>query len=195
MLKRFGIIFAGLIFACGISSAQNVSAVTVEFSKDAMRPAFSMQLDCSKKVAEEALKKRLKKDRIKGKSSGSMMLYKKVSNKDLGVTNCNLYTKVEGMGRKCNLYFFLERENGNFITAGDPEEGSIMKYMESLTKDVEALQHKNKVNDQKKAYEKAEKKYQKLVKQQNKLEKKVEKADKARQEEKAALEELQKQEK
>ena len=151
--------------------------------------------DLAARAAEEALKKRLKKDRIKGKSSGSMMLYKKVSNKDLGVTNCNLYTKVEGMGRKCNLYLFLERENGNFITAGDPEEGSIMKYMESLTKDVEALQHKNKVNEQKKAYEKAEKKYQKLVKQQNKLEKKVEKADKARQEEKAALEELQKQEK
>ena len=195
MLKRIGIIFAGLIFACGISSAQNVSAVTAEFSKDAMRPAFSMQFDCAKKVADEALKKRLKKDRIKGKSYGSMMLYKKVSSKDLGVTSCNLYTKVEGMGRKCTLYFFLERENGNFITAGDPEEGSIMKYMESLTKVVEALQHKNKVNDQKKAYEKAEKKYQKLVKQQNKLEKKVQKADKERQEEKALLEELQKQEK
>ena len=193
MLKRFGIIFAGLIFACGISSAQNVSAVTVEFSKDAMRPAFSMQLDCSKKVAEEALKKRLKKDRIKGKSSGSMMLYKKVSSKDLGVTNCNLYTKVEGMGRKCTLYFFLERENGNFITAGDPEEGSVMKYMESLTEDVNALLHKYKVDDQKKAYEKAEKNYQKLVKQQNKLEKKVQKADKERQEQKALLDEMQQQ--
>ena len=193
MLKRFGIIFAGLIFACGISSAQNVSAVTVEFSKDAMRPAFSMQLDCPKKMAEEALKKRLKKDKIKGKSAGSMMMYSKVSNKDLGVSGCNLYTKVEGMGRKSTLYFFIERENGNFITATDPEEVSIMKYMESLTKDVEALQHKNKVDDQKKAYEKSEKKYQKLVSQQNKLDKKVQKADKERQEEKAKLEELQKQ--
>ena len=76
-MKRFFVLFAGLFFLGGVVSAQNVSAVTVEFSKDAMRPAFSMQLDCSKKIAEEALKKRLKKDRIKGKSSGSMMLYKK----------------------------------------------------------------------------------------------------------------------
>ena len=193
MMKKIGIILASLIFACGISFAQNVSAVTAEFSKDAMRPAFSMQLDCPKKMAEEALKKRLKKDKIKGKSTGSMMMYSKVSNKDLGVSDCNLYTKVEGMGRKSTLYFFIERENGNFITATDPEEVSIMKYMESLTKDVEALQHKNKVDDQKKAYEKSEKKYQKLVSQQNKLEKKVQKADKERQEEKAKLEELQKQ--
>ena len=193
-MKRIFVLFAGLFFLGGIVSAQNVSAVTAQFGKDAMRPAFSMQLDCSKKIAEEALKKRLKKDRLKGKSSGSMMMYNKVSNKDLGVSSCNLYTKVESIGRKCNVIFFLERENGNFITTGDPEEVSIMKYMESLTTDVAALQHKNKVNDQKKKYEKAEKKYQKLTNQQKKLEKKVEKADKVRQEEKAALEELQKQE-
>ena len=194
-MKRIFVLFAGLFFLGGIVSAQNVSAVTSPFGKDAMRPAFSMQLDCQKKIAEEALKKRLKKDRIKGKSFGSMMMYSKVSNKDLGVTNCSLYTKVESVGRKSNVIFFLERENGNFITSGDPEEVGIMKYMESLTADVAALQHKNKVEDQKKAYEKAEKNYQKLVSQQNKLEKKIQKADKERQEQKTQLEELQKQEK
>ena len=192
-MKKIVMLFAGMVFACGVSFAQNVSVVTAEFSKDAMRPAFSMQLDCPKKVTEEALKKRFKKDKIKGKSSGSMMLYKKVSNKDLGVTNCNLYTKVEGLGKKSNLTFFIERENGNFITTGDPEEVSVMKYMESLTEDVNALLHKYKVDDQKKAYEKAEKNYQKLVKQQNKLEKKVQKADKERQEQKALLDEMQQQ--
>lgn len=191
-MKKFFVSFLGLFFVCAIANAQTVSNVTAEFGKDAMRPAYTMTFDCSKKIVEEALQKRLKKDKIKGKSNSGMMLYSKVNNSALGVQNCNLYTRVESVGKKANLYFFLERENGNFITTGDAEESSVIKYMESLIADVAALQQKYDVNTQKKVYEKSEKNYQKLVSQQKKLEKKVQKADNERQEQKTILEELQK---
>ena len=192
-MKKVIVFFLGMFFLCAVASAQTVSSVTAEFGKDAMRPAYSMPFDCSKKIVEEALQKRLKKDKIKGKSASGMMLYQKVNNSQLGVQNCNLYTKVESVGKKSNLYFFIERENGNFVTTGDAEESSVMKYMESLTADVAALQQKYDVNSQKKVYEKAEKEYQKLLSQQKKLEKKIQKADTERQEQKTILEELQKQ--
>lgn len=192
-MKKFLVSLLGMFFLCAIANAQTVSSVTAEFGKDAMRPAYTMQFNCSKKIVEEALQKRLKKDKIKGKSSSGMMLYQKVNSNQIGIQKCNLYTRVESVGKKANLYFFIERENGNFVTTGDPEESSVMKYMESLTADVAALQLKYNVNNQKKVYEKAEKNYQKLVSQQKKLEKKIQKADNERQEQKTILEELQKQ--
>lgn len=191
-MKKFFVSFLDLFLMCVMACAQNVSNVTAEFGKDAMRPAYSLSFDCSKKIVEEALQKRLKKDKIKGKSNSGMMLYSKVNNSALGVQNCNLYTKVESMGKKANLYFFIERENGNFITTGDAEESSVIKYMESLTADVSSLQLKYDVNTQKKAVEKAEKNYQKLISQQKKLEKKIQKADAERQEQNSILEALQK---
>lgn len=192
-MKKIVLSLLGVFFLCAVAGAQTVRNVTAEFGKDAMRPAYSMPFDCSRKIVEEALQKRLKKDKIKGKSFSGMMLYSKVNNSQLGVQNCNLYTKVESVGKKSNLYFFIERENGNFVTTGDAEESSVMKYMESLTADVAALQQKYDVNSQKKVYEKAEKEYQKLISQQKKLDKKIQKADAERQEQKTILEELQKQ--
>ena len=97
------------------------------------------------------------------------------------------------MGKSANLYFFVEKENGNFVTETDTEAAAVIRYMASLEKDVDLLAQTYRVEDQKKVYEKAEKEYQKLVSKQNKLEKQIQQADRNRQEQRQLLEEYQKQ--
>lgn len=175
-----------------MASAQQVSCVSATLNKD-VRPAFTMGLDYPKKVVEEAVSKRLKKDKIKGKSVSGIMVYNQVNNRMIGLQGANLYTWVESVGKKSNLYFFVERENGNFVTETDTEAAAVIRYMSGLEKDVELLAQTYRVNDQKKVYEKSEKRYQKLLNKQKKLEKQLQQADRDRQEQKQLLEEYQKQ--
>lgn len=172
--------------------AQQVSCVTATLNKD-VRPAFSMAVDHPRKIVEEAVAKRLKKDKIKGKSVSGTMVYSKVNNRSIGLQNATLYTRVESVGKSANLYFFVEKENGNFVTETDTEAAAVIRYMASLEKDVDLLAQTYRVEDQKKVYEKAEKEYQKLVSKQNKLEKQIQQADRNRQEQRQLLEEYQKQ--
>ncbi|MBO4282206.1 MAG: hypothetical protein J5873_03320 [Bacteroidales bacterium] len=192
MMKRACVLLMVLFGLNVMAFAQQVSCVTATLNKD-VRPAFSMAVDHPRKIVEEAVAKRLKKDKIKGKSVSGTMVYSKVNNRSIGLQNATLYTRVESVGKSANLYFFVEKENGNFVTETDTEAAAVIRYMASLEKDVDLLAQTYRVEDQKKVYEKAEKEYQKLVSKQNKLEKQIQQADRNRQEQRQLLEEYQKQ--
>ncbi len=190
-MKKILISVLGLAFMAGAVHAQVVNGVTAPFNKD-VKPAFAMQLDYSKKLVEEAVDNRFKKDKMKGKSSSGMMVYSKVNCNDLCAQNCTVYTRVDGSGKSATVYLYIERENGNFITIGDQEETCVKNYMISMLDDVKAVELKYQIEEQIKVCEKAEKNYQKLLEQKAKLEKDIEAADKDRQEQNKILSDMQK---
>lgn len=196
-MKKTVLSLMSLIFVAAAANAQVVNMANAEFNKET-RPAFEMQLDYSKKLVEEAVEKRFKADKQKGKSSNGMMVYAKASYSDMCVDGCDIYTKVDGNGKSATIDIFVMRSNGNFINSGDDEEKCIKKFMLSLSSDVKALDLQYKIEEQSKVYEKAEKEYEKLLDKKASLEKDlkntendIQAADKNRKEQKAALEQLQ----
>ena len=67
-MKKAALTIISALFFGMMANAQTVSETVAPFNKD-RKPAFTMQLDYSKKLVEEALANRLKKDKLKSKLS------------------------------------------------------------------------------------------------------------------------------
>lgn len=195
-MKKLLISFLSVAFFVSVAHAQVVNMTNGAFNKET-KPAFVMELDYSKKITEEAVEKRFKDDKQKGKSSSGMTTYANTTYSAMGIRDCNVYTKIDGNSKNATLYIFVQEANGNFITSGSDQEKQIKKFMLSLADDVKALDLEYQIAEQKKIWEKSEKEYDKLVDKKTSLEKElkntendIQKADTERKAQKSALEEL-----
>lgn len=195
-MKKVLSLVLSVAFFASVTQAQVVNMTNGEFNKET-KPAFVMELEFSKKIVEEAVEKRFKNDKQKGKSSGGMTTYANTTYSDMGVRDCNVYTKIDGNSKSATLYIFVQEANGNFITSGADQEKQIKKFMISLAGDVKALDLEYQIADQKKVWERSEKEYDKLVDKKASLEKElkntendIQKADSERKAQKTALEQL-----
>ncbi len=172
-----------LLFGVSVAFAVLANAQVVNMSNEAfnkeLKPAFVMPLDYSKKLVDEAVTNRFKADKLKGKSAGAMTLYAKTTYSSMCVSNCDIYTKVDGNGKSATLTIFVARENGNFVISGDDEEQCIKKYMVGLITDIKALELQYQIEEQTKVCEKAQKEYEKLLDKKASLEKDLKNTEKA----------------
>jgi len=197
-MKKLLLTLAAAIATCTIAHSQVVNMANAELNKQ-QRPAFTMQVDYSKKLVVEAVEKRFKNDKLKGKVSGGVTCYAKATYSAMCVTNCDIYTIIDGNGKSATVNIFVARENGNYITSGDDEEQCIKKFMLSLYADVQALDLHYQIEEQTKVYEKAVKDHEKLLdkkadleKELKNVEKDIQNADKEKALQKDVLEQLKK---
>lgn len=195
------LVFAGAVLLAGALNAQVVNMTNASWNKET-KPAFTMQMDYSKKIVDEAVEKHFKADKIKGKSENGMTKYEEITYSAMCVEDCDVYTSIDGNGKSATLNIFVVRKNGNFVTSGDDEEKCIKKFMIYLFADVEALDLQYKIDEQTKVYEKSVKEYEKLVDKKAGLEKELKNveqgisdAEKNREQQKKLLEQLKAQQK
>ena len=196
-MNRFFIILISAVMFSQFSSAQEVKEVLAPFNKES-RPAFSMQLNYSQKLVQEAVTKRFKDAKVKGKPSGKLMYYASAQYKDLCVNGTDVYTMVDGSSKVSTVYVYVVGSNGNFITGQDDQASCVKSFVSSLKGDVEALSLQNNIEAQKKEVKKAESNYKKLVDKKTKmekdlknLEKSIQQADNEREKQKGILEQMQ----
>jgi len=198
-MKRFLITVASAVMLAQFSFAQEVKDVLAPFNKET-RPAFSMQLNYPQKLVQEAVAKRFKDAKVKGKSMGSLMYYAKAQYEDVCANGTDVYTMVDGSSKVSTVYVYVMKTTGNFVTGQDEEAACVKSFVASLKADVEALDLQNQIDAQKKVCEKADNEYQKLVDKKAKMEKElknvekgIQEADNERQRQKGVLEQLQRQ--
>ncbi|MBP5134912.1 MAG: hypothetical protein IKR52_01055 [Paludibacteraceae bacterium] len=197
-MKKAALTIISALFFGMMANAQTVSETVAPFNKD-RKPAFTMQLDYSKKLVEEALANRLKKDKLKSKSEGGMTKYAQANYPAICAQQCDFYTKVDGTSKIATIYLFVSKGYNNFVSSGDDEDTAarVKSFLLSLVNDVRDLDLKYQIDDQTKVSDKAQKDYEKLVDQKAKLEKDlrdtenaIKQADSNRQQQKAILDQL-----
>ncbi|MBQ3657990.1 MAG: hypothetical protein II956_14310 [Bacteroidales bacterium] len=197
-------IILSLICSLGLSvlvSAQNTAVEkVVPFDKANTRPGYSVTYKASAKDVNTAVKNRMTKEGLKGKGfAKNVTKYEQVNKPYICAQTCDLYLKVEGSGSSANLTCFVSKGYDNFVSsANDPETANLAKlFVESFSKDVEAVALLAQIAAQEKVLKKAEGDYKKGVKEKEKVQKQLDEADKKvksldseREKQKKLLEEL-----
>jgi len=199
-MKKVVCTIIGALFFGMMANAQVVTEAIAPFNKE-RKPAFTMQLDYSKKLVEEALEKRLKKDKQKGKSESGMVKYAQAHYPNICAQVCDFYIRVDGTSKTATVYIFISKGYNNFVSSGDDEDTAsrVEAFLKSLITDVRSLDLEYQIEEQTKLSEKAQKDYEKLIDQKSKLEKELKetegeivKSDQNRQQQKEILDQLKK---
>lgn len=197
-------VILSLICALGFSAmvyAQNTAVEkVVPFDKSNTRPGYSVTYKASPKDVNTAVKNRMAKEGLKGKGyAKNVTKYEQVNKATICAQMCDLYIKVEGSGSSSTVTCFVSKGYDNFVSsANDPETANLAKlFVESFSKDIEAVALISQIAAQEKVLKKAESDYQKGVSAKDKVQKQLNEADKnvkqldsEREKQKKILEEL-----
>jgi len=197
-------VILSLICALGLSmfvSAQNTAVEkVVPFDKTNTRPGYCVTYKASAKDVNTAVKNRMTKEGLKGKGfAKNVTKYEQVNNASICAQMCDLYIKVEGSGASSTVTCFISKGYDNFVSsANDPETANLAKlFVESFSKDIEAVALLAQIAAQEKVLKKAENDYKKSVSAKEKVQKQLDAADKnvkqldsEREKQKKLLEEL-----
>ena len=177
-----------LVCALGLGMAANAQTVgegTLQIDKKNSAPAFTLQINVSKKNVEETIISKFKAQKLSGKSGkGGTTEYNSVTYLDIYTNTvngnkCNIITKVdEAKGGMSTLYLVVDRGLGNYVTSStDAANAELAKnYLTSIVKDIYKTELTHQIEDQTKVVEKAEKTLKSAEDTKAKLEKQLETA-------------------
>jgi hypothetical protein len=176
-----------LVCALGLGSfanAQTVGEGTLQIDKKTSMPAFTLQMNVSKKNVQETIDAKFKAQKLSGKDGkGGTTEYANVTYLDIftnTVNNnkCNIYTKVDEKAGVSTLYLVVDRGLGNYVTSSSDAANAELakKYLTDIVKDIYKTELTHQIEDQTKVVEKAEKTLKSAEDTKAKLEKQLETA-------------------
>jgi len=176
-----------LICALGLgafANAQTVGEGTLQIDKKTSMPAFTLQINVSKKNVQETIDAKFKAQKLSGKGGkGGTTEYANVTYLDIfsNTTNgnkCNISTKVDDKGGVTTLYLVVDRGLGNYVTSStDAANAELAKqFLTNIVKDIYKTELTHQIEDQTKVVEKAEKTLKSAEDNKAKLEKQLETA-------------------
>jgi hypothetical protein len=180
-------IVLALVCALGLgmfANAQTVGEGTLQIDKKTSAPAFTLQINVSKKNVQETIDAKFKAQKLSGKGGkGGTTEYANVSYLEIftNTTNgnkCNISTKVDEKGGVTTLYLVVDRGLGNYVSSStDAANAELAKQLLSnLVKDIYKTELTHQIEDQTKVVEKAEKTLKSAEDNKAKLEKQLESA-------------------
>ncbi len=176
-----------LVCALGLgafANAQTVGEGTLQIDKKTSMPAFTLQINVSKKNVQETIDAKFKAQKLSGKGGkGGTTEYANVTYLDIfsNTTNgnkCNISTKVDDKGGVTTLYLVVDRGLGNYVTSStDAANAELAKqFLTNIVKDIYKTELTHQIEDQTKVVEKAEKTLKSAEDNKAKLEKQLETA-------------------
>jgi exonuclease VII small subunit len=199
-MKKLILSFVCALGMSSIVSAQSAAEKVVPLEKSTTRPGFCVIYNASVKDVNLAVKNRMSKEGLKGKSYAKNVLkYEQVNKPQICAQTCDLYIKVEASGKATALTCFVSKGYDNYVSSSnDPETANLAKaFAEGFKKDVDAVAILTQIAAQEKVLKKAESTYKKSVstrdkakKQLDEAEKNVQKLDSERAKQKSLLDEL-----
>ena len=176
-----------LICALGLgafANAQTVSEGTLQIDKKTSMPAFTLQINVSKKNVQETIDAKFKAQKLSGKGGkGGTTEYANVTYLDIfsntaNGNKCNISTKVDDKGGVTTLYLVVDRGLGNYVTSStDAANAELAKqFLTNIVKDIYKTELAHQIEDQTKVVEKAEKTLKSAEDNKAKLEKQLETA-------------------
>ncbi len=176
-----------LVCALGLglfANAQTVGEGTLQIDKKTSAPAFTLQINVSKKNVQETIEAKFKSQKLSGKGGkGGTTEYNNVSYLDIYTNTvngnkCNIITKVDEKGGMSTLYLVVDRGLGNYVTSStDAANAELAKnFLTSIVKDIYKTELSHQIEDQTKVVEKAEKTLKSAEDTKAKLEKQLESA-------------------
>ncbi|MBQ1698064.1 MAG: hypothetical protein II075_09295 [Bacteroidales bacterium] len=183
MKKTILALVCALGFGC-FANAQTVGEGTLQIDKKTSLPAFTLQIDVSKKNVEETLNAKFKSKKLSGKGGkGGTTEYNNVTFLEIFTNTsngdkCNITTKVDEKGGNSTLYLVVDRGLGNFVTSSsDAANAELAKqFLTNIVKDIYKTELTHQIEDQTKVVEKAEKTLKSAEDAKAKLEKQLETA-------------------
>ncbi len=180
-------IVLALVCALGLgmfANAQTVGEGTLQIDKKTSAPAFTLQINVSKKNVQETIDAKFKAQKLSGKGGkGGTTEYANVSYLEIftNTTNgnkCNISTKVDEKGGVTTLYLVVDRGLGNYVSSStDAANAELAKqFLSNLVKDIYKTELTHQIEDQTKVVEKAEKTLKSAEDTKAKLEKQLESA-------------------
>ena len=180
-------VILALVCALGFgafANAQTVGEGTLQIDKKNSSPAFTLQINVSKKNVEETVVSKFKAQKLSGKSGkGGTTEYNNVTFLDIFTNTangnkCNIITKVDEKGGMSTLYLVVDRGLGNYVTSStDAANAELAKnFLTSIVKDIYKTELSHQIEDQTKVVEKAEKTLKSAEDTKAKLEKQLESA-------------------
>ena len=180
-------VILALICALGLgafANAQTVGEGTLQIDKKTSMPAFTLQINVSKKNVQETIDAKFKAQKLSGKGGkGGTTEYANVTYLDIfsNTTNgnkCNITTKVDEKGGVSTLYLVVDRGLGNYVTSStDAANAELAKqFLTNIVKDIYKTELTHQIEDQTKVVEKAEKTLKSAEDNKAKLEKQLETA-------------------
>ncbi|MBR2105557.1 MAG: hypothetical protein IJ894_04605 [Bacteroidales bacterium] len=180
-------VILALICALGLgafANAQTVGEGTLQIDKKTSMPAFTLQINVSKKNVQETIDAKFKAQKLSGKGGkGGTTEYANVTYLDIfsNTTNgnkCNISTKVDDKGGVTTLYLVVDRGLGNYVTSStDAANAELAKqFLTNIVKDIYKTELTHQIEDQTKVVEKAEKTLKSAEDNKAKLEKQLETA-------------------
>lgn len=180
-------VILALICALGLgafANAQTVGEGTLQIDKKTSMPAFTLQINVSKKNVQETIDAKFKAQKLSGKGGkGGTTEYANVTYLDIfsNTTNgnkCNISTKVDDKGGVSTLYLVVDRGLGNYVTSStDAANAELAKqFLTNIVKDIYKTELTHQIEDQTKVVEKAEKTLKSAEDNKAKLEKQLETA-------------------
>ena len=176
-----------LVCALGLgafANAQTVGEGTLQIDKKTSMPAFTLQINVSKKNVQETIDAKFKAQKLSGKGGkGGSTEYASVTYLDIFTNTsngnkCNITTKVDEKGGVTTLYLVVDRGLGNYVTSSsDAANAELAKqFLTNLVKDIYKTELTHQIEDQTKVVEKAESTLKKAEDNKAKLEKQLETA-------------------
>ena len=180
-------IILALVCALGLgafANAQTVGEGTLQIDKKTSMPAFTLQINVSKKNVQETIDAKFKAQKLSGKGGkGGSTEYASVTYLDIFTNTsngnkCNITTKVDEKGGVTTLYLVVDRGLGNYVTSSsDAANAELAKqFLTNLVKDIYKTELTHQIEDQTKVVEKAESTLKKAEDNKAKLEKQLETA-------------------
>ena len=176
-----------LVCALGLgafANAQTVGEGTLQIDKKTSMPAFTLQINVSKKNVQETIDAKFKAQKLSGKGGkGGSTEYASVTYLDIFTNTsngnkCNITTKVDEKGGVTTLYLVVDRGLGNYVTSSsDAANAELAKqFLTNIVKDIYKTELTHQIEDQTKVVEKAESTLKKAEDNKAKLEKQLETA-------------------
>ena len=180
-------IIHALVCALGLgafANAQTVCEGTLQIDKKTSMPAFTLQINVSKKNVQETIDAKFKAQKLSGKGGkGGSTEYASVTYLDIFTNTsngnkCNITTKVDEKGGVTTLYLVFDSGLVNYVTSSsDAANAELAKqFLTNLVKDIYKTELTHQIEDQTKVVEKAESTLKKAEDNKAKLEKQLEAA-------------------
>jgi len=180
-------VILALICALGFgafANAQTVGEGTLQIDKKTSSPAFTLQINVSKKNVEETVVSKFKAQKLSGKGGkGGTTEYNNVTFLDIFTNTangnkCNIITKVVEASGTSTLYLVVDKGLGNYVTSStDAANADLAKqFLTNIVKDIYKTELTHQIEDQTKIVDKAESTLKKAEDAKAKLEKQLESA-------------------
>ncbi|MBQ4405867.1 MAG: hypothetical protein II852_02530 [Bacteroidales bacterium] len=176
-----------LVCALGLgafANAQTVGEGTLQIDKKTSVPAFTLQINVSKKNVQETIDAKFKAQKLSGKSGKggtteyAGVVYLDIFANTVNGNKCNITTKVDEKGGVSTLYLVVDRGLGNYVTSSsDAANAELAKqFLTNIVKDIYKTELTHQIEDQTKVVEKVESTLKKAEDNKAKLEKQLETA-------------------